>query len=368
MKSKNKFRLRFTSLFIFILTLISVLFNFSCTNNGNVINLNYFNTNIHIESYDSKIDESTKNKIENVLTEIEQKVSNTKSDSTVSVFNKSDKNTAITLDSVTSQVYKKAMDIYSLTQGKFNVAVYPLTRLWQLSSDTFNNGLREFTLPTVSQISDTKQLCDISLITYNEKENTLSKSDDGVAIDLGGITKGYAVEMIKNVLDGINVSDGYINVGSSSLYLYDVNSLSIRHPRRNNELSTIVTLNHKIKNTAVSTSGDYERYFEKDGKRYCHVIDPFTGIPTATGITSVTLLGNDGIILDALSTALMLYGYSPLEHDNSDLIIALKEYLSAYPLMQVFITYDNGEDKILLTNVDKNDFILNDDSYTLKEI
>ena len=123
------------------------------------------------------------------------------------------------------------------------------------------------------------------------------------------------------------------------------------------------------KNLSVSTSGDYEKFhLSLDGQKYCHIIDPETGYPPNTGIASVTLLGVDGALSDALTTALCLKNYTP-NADNCTLTDFTKIILQEYPAAWIFIVYEKEGQKILLTNRSQNlEFTLNDNEYVIKNI
>ncbi len=351
------------------LILTSIIFLSCCKENGSILNFKYFNTNIHIESYSESIDNDLKNEIDQVLSEIEKNVSLNVSTSTISSFNSTKKDTPVPLDNYSFEIIKKYIQgkdcVYNKTNGKFNICVYPLTKLWNLSSDTFNDGLKKFSIPTDEDIDKTKQLCDGSNITLNIENKTLSKKYDDVQIDLGGIAKGYAIEKLKDLLTQNGIYDGYINIGSSSIYIFKVDALSVRHPRRENGITEIVKIvDDNLVNKHISTSGDYERFFTLDNTRYCHIIDSTTGAPTRTGVISATVIGDDGAFLDALSTTIMLLNYSPEDHENSELIKYLK---SLDKDIKYFVCYEN-EKKILLTNYDSSLYSLLDNTYQIKPV
>ncbi|MDP4088024.1 MAG: FAD:protein FMN transferase [Bacillota bacterium] len=118
----------------------------------------------------------------------------------------------------------------------------------------------------------------------------------GMSIDLGGIAKGFTDDEILKVLKKYNITGALINLGGSSIYTYGNKpdgtpwTVGIQHPRKERNQGYLAVI--KMPEEALSTSGDYEKYFIQDGKRYCHIISPFTGYPAESGVIS------DSIIID----------------------------------------------------------------------
>ena len=132
-------------------------------------------------------------------------------------------------------------------------------------------------------------------------------SHPGVSIDLGGIAKGYAVDRCVELLREQGVTQGMVAAGGDSRIIGDRMgrpwTVGVQNPRNEREMIALLPL----EDTAVSTSGDYERYFEEDGVRYHHIINPSNG-DSARDVRSVTILGPEGLFTDALSTAVFVLG------------------------------------------------------------
>ena len=132
-------------------------------------------------------------------------------------------------------------------------------------------------------------------------------SHPGVSIDLGGIAKGYAVDRCVELLRAKGVTQGMVAAGGDSRIIGDRLgrpwTVDVQNPRDDKEMIALLPL----EDTAVSTSGDYERYFEEDGVRYHHIINPSSG-DSARDVRSVTILGPEGLYTDALSTAVFVLG------------------------------------------------------------
>jgi thiamine biosynthesis lipoprotein len=141
-------------------------------------------------------------------------------------------------------------------------------------------------------------------------------------IDLGGIGKGYAVDKIRELYDEKGFEYGYISFGTSSVGLFR-HSTQGRFTLGLNSPRTLFGDNYmtlKVNDVNISTSGDYEQYYEIDGVRYCHIIDPTTGKPVQTGIYTATVIGGSAAEDDAYTTAIMTMGKDKaIEFINSKL-------------------------------------------------
>jgi len=127
-------------------------------------------------------------------------------------------------------------------------------------------------------------------------------------IDLGGIAKGYAVDKAVKKLLAENINSCLINAGGQVFCLGDKFGrpwrVMIKNPHSQSQRGYLI----EVKNMAVATSGDYEQFFLKDNKRYCHIINPKTGYPIQNNIVSVTVIAHDGLTADALATSIFVLG------------------------------------------------------------
>jgi thiamine biosynthesis lipoprotein len=161
--------------------------------------------------------------------------------------------------------------------------------------------------PTDKTIQDKLKFIDYRNIDLNDKNRSIKFTRKGMRIDLGGIAKGYAVDKSIAILQACGVNNGLVSAGGDARILGDRQGrpwmMGVRHPRSKNDI--VVSL--PLTNTAISTSGDYERFFIADGKRYHHIIRPATGTSVAT-TWSVTVLADNSMLADALSTSLFVLG------------------------------------------------------------
>lgn len=187
------------------------------------------------------------------------------------------------------------------TNGAFDVTVGPLMRLWPF----YRN---EIALPSEQKIFEALQSVGADKLILDPKTKTARFKRPHMALDLGGIAKGYAVDRAIQVIKAEGVKCALVNAGGD---LYALGRkpdgrkwrMGVQHPRRPNDLICAFD----IEDTAVATSGDYERFFIKNGKRYCHILDPHTGLPAAESV-SVTIQAGNATQADTLATGVFVLG------------------------------------------------------------
>lgn len=188
--------------------------------------------------------------------------------------------------------------ISSDTSGAFNLCLGALKDLWQIEGEKPH-------IPSDQELSAVLKKTGTGALTIVGDKVIKSRAD--IKIDLGGIAKGYAVDRAVSVLRQAGVTSATVNAGGDIALLGDKQGrpwrIGIQHPRQTNDL--LVTL--QLKDQAVVTSGDYERYFERDGIRYHHIFDPATGQP-ARQCQSVTVVAATAASADALATAAFVMG------------------------------------------------------------
>ena len=349
--------IKYFSAFIFA---VSVLVNlFACGNNFSTVHFTAFNTDISV-AVKGNLSEEQKETLENYLKNTEHEFSAEKDNSFVSTFNAAKENQPISANKDVLEVLKTAKEVNTLTANAFNPAVYPLVKLWRLSSDTFDADAESYTPPEPDSVNALKEHTDFSDIVIDEKQNTVSKTDEKIMIDLGGIVKGYAADHIYSLLKEWGFEFGYVNIGGSSLYILDAEYLTIRHPRDSAAQNGILKINGaNIKNKPLSTSGDYERFYISDGVRYCHIISPLTGAPVQTGVASATVIGGSACFTDAVTTALCA-----MEKDA--LTDFIKQELYNYEVYVVYIK--DGVKEIITNRREGADFTLYDSTFAVCEI
>ena len=199
----------------------------------------------------------------------------------------------------------KAIEIGDMTDGALDITVYPLVREWGFTTGDSETE-PSYKIPEQWLIDWHLGNVGYDKIVINDSIVTLPTQFE---IDLGSIAKGYATDAVNEILEENHISSALINLGGNVYALGRKPDKSkwkvgIQNPKDTNK--TICTL--AIENKAVITSGNYERYFEVDGKRYCHIIDPKTGYPVQHNILSATVLADNCATADAYATSFMVLG------------------------------------------------------------
>lgn len=195
------------------------------------------------------------------------------------------------------EVARLALEIAQATDGAFDITVAPLVELWGFYGAS----------PRLPQEQEIKTcLTRIGCQYLTLMNSRLEKTKEDVRIDLGGIAKGYAVSQAARILKEEGVDSALIDAGGDVYALgkkgHDLWKVGIKNPRGDDLLGYV-----EVENLAVMGSGDYERFFEKDGKRYHHIFNPKTGYPTE-GVSGITLIYSDPVGADAWATALFVLG------------------------------------------------------------
>jgi thiamine biosynthesis lipoprotein len=198
-----------------------------------------------------------------------------------------------------AEVLRAAATAHQNTDGYFDVTVRPLVLLWK-------EAKRTGTLPTEEQLRKTRSLVGFANVSLSGDMVAFRKP--GISVDLGGIAKGYLVHRTTELLKQRGVKAGIVDAGGD-LYAWGKKPdggkwrIGIQHPRDGKTVLKVL----EIEDRAVLTSGDYERYFIRDGRRYSHIINPFTGMPDSD-VVSITIVSPDLMSIDGLSAGLLAMG------------------------------------------------------------
>ena len=229
---------------------------------------------------------------------IDELMSTYKETSLISAINRRAANEPVFADTELFRLIRKALDISVLTRGAFDITYDSVGQHYD-----FRKRQRPDTQTTELE----RRLIDYRLIELDDVTYTIRYLKDGVRINLGGIAKGYVVDRGVEILRQHGVENAIVTAGGDSRLLGDRRGrpfmMGIRDPRNDDKVAISVPL----ENEAISTSGDYERFFEEDGVRYHHIIRPSTGTP-ASGVHSATVFGPDAVMTDALSTSVFVMG------------------------------------------------------------
>lgn len=201
----------------------------------------------------------------------------------------------------TLAVIRTALEVYEDTDGRFDISIYPIMRLWGFTDGNYHVARPE-------ELAAVLPYVDAGKIEISGRRVTLG---EGQEIDLGGIAKGYASARLMELFREAGMKNALVSLGGNVQTFGSKSdgskwNIGIRLPQKGTQ-EVAATL--KIQDKAVITSGGYERYFVEDGSTYIHIVDPKTGRPADSDLVSVTVVSKDGMMADALSTALYLMGY-----------------------------------------------------------
>ena len=205
----------------------------------------------------------------------------------------------VEISSETLHVIQKSRDISELSEGGFDITVGPLIELWRIARE---KGYP----PSDKDLKRSLDLVGYRNILINQGGKILLKKN-GMSIDLGGIAKGYAVDKAFKVLNSLGYKNLIVNAGgdlrAGGLKFDQPWSIGIQDPRIPEKIMAKLSFSEG----AIATSGDYEKYFIYQGKRYHHIFNPRKGLPTEE-CQSVTILCKEGILADAMATAIFVLG------------------------------------------------------------
>ncbi|HEU4768805.1 MAG TPA: FAD:protein FMN transferase [Pyrinomonadaceae bacterium] len=237
----------------------------------------------------------------NEIDELEAQLSVFRDSSEISFINREAARHAVTVEPALFDLLSLSKRLYDTTDRAFDITVGPLTRCWGFLR-------RAGRIPSAGEIEDARSLIGSDKMLLDPETRSVRFSRAGMEINLGSIGKGYALDRVASSIKN-RVASALLNGGASSFYAAgagDQNegwSVGLRDPR--NKTRRMATL--RLRDCALSTSGSEEQFFEHDGQRYGHIIDPRSGRP-AQGMTSVSVVARSAAISDALATAFYIGG------------------------------------------------------------
>ena len=252
---------------------------------------------------------------------------NPKSD--VYKINSAPKNAETKVDGEVFYLIEKSVEISKITDGAFDITVNPLCTLWDIKSQNPQ-------VPSEEDIANAKKSVGYQNLELNKKRATVTKKADGMTITLGAIAKGYATDKAVQILKDNNVKNAIIDFGGNIYILGKEKRVGLQTPfeKRGTYFDVL-----NVSDVSVVSSGAYERYFQKDGKIYHHIIDAKSGYPAQSGADAVSVVHKKSCLADALSTAVFVSG-----EDRA------KEYIKNFPDAKVIIRRKDGTATIIGNN------------------
>ena len=205
------------------------------------------------------------------------------------------------LDEDSTVLLGEALQLAALTDGAMDPTAYPAVKAWG-----FTVGRER--IPTQKELDKLVKLIDYRKVELDE-ENRRARMPKGMALDLGAVAKGYAGDQLAAQLKDQGVRSALLSLGASSIQTVGSKTdgspwrIGVQDPQGNGTICVV-----EMSDRAMGTSGGYQRFFERDGVRYWHIMDPETASPARSGLLSVSIVADSGLLCDALSTALFVMG------------------------------------------------------------
>ncbi len=346
---KNK-KLTFYIVLIALLA-ISAFFIFNKRVNTYSKTMYYLGTVNEVTIY-TKSSEAKANEIlshcEDIVKDIDNKMNPSTISSDIYKINQNAGKEPVKVSKDTFNVIKASLHYSEVSNDSFDATIGALVQLW-------NIGNEKAKVPTQEEVNALLPSVDYKNIILDEKNSTVMLKNPETKIDLGGIAKGYAADKVVQYLEGQKIEGAIVNLGGNIYTLGTKDgktkfNIGIQDPTkpRGNAIGSITTTNN-----SVVTSGIYERYIEKDGKIYHHILSPKTGYPVENNLSSVTIISDNSMNCDALSTTAFSLGLEK----------GLKLIESTPNTEAIFITKDK---QIYTTPGLKDSFKLTDSSFTIK--
>jgi len=237
------------------------------------------------------------------IREIEQKMSLHSETSEIAKINAASGREAVQVSEETFRVIDKALQIAHLSEGAFDITIGPLVKAWGIGGDDARR-------PSDEELALLLPLIDYTMVELDHQARTVYLPKTGMALDLGGIAKGYAADEAARVLRSFGIERGIINLGGNVLTMGTKQDgslwrIGIQDPESSRgEYAMIVQLD----DTSLVTSGPYERFLLLDGEFYHHILDTKTGLPIDSDFTSVSIITKNSMLADALSTSVYALG------------------------------------------------------------
>lgn len=234
---------------------------------------------------------------ENRVEALEALFSVTDEDSEIYIANHSG---TASLSEDSAMLLSEGLALCQRTGGALDLSIYPVMQAWGFTADHCR-------VPEKDELSKLVSRVDYRQINFDPKKRSVALGA-GMEIDLGSIAIGYAGDRLTELLQNAGVSSALLNLGGNIQVLGSKPDgspwkIAIQNPAGDGNIGV-----RSASDCAVITSGGYERFFEEDGQIYWHIIDPSTGYPAHSGLTSVTVVGESGTLCDGLSTALLVMG------------------------------------------------------------
>lgn len=343
-------------IWLLLLVCLALLFFIGCTQINETINTELnpstevffiFDTIVSIKLYETEDATVHFDKIKNILERIDSQMNRNRENTEIYLVNQNAGITEILVSDETYFVVERALQHARNTNGMFDPTIGPLVDLWNVTYE----GTR---VPSPIDIEQTLPLVNYENVLLNQENQSIYLTQSGMSLDLGGIAKGYAGDVIKQYLTEEGIHRAILDLGGDVIAhgkrsedsLWRIGIQSPHNPRG----ASIGMIG--INNQTILASGIYERYFIENEELYHHIIDSTTGYPANNELVSITVIADVSIDADALATGVFAMGLQQ----------GLEYIESLESTDAIFITQEN---EIYLTTGITEDLVLSDTSYTI---
>lgn len=248
--------------------------------------------------------EAARAAVQAALASVDARMSTFKPASEVTGLNHHRRETAYRVSQDTFSVLRAARSVSAATGGAFDITAGPLVNAWGFGPS------KKTRVPDAAELAQLRHQVGYRLLELDERERSITKLHPDMYVDLSSIAKGYGVDLAARALDGLGFDRYVVEVGgevrSRGRNINDEPwQVAIEEPHAGPRTPRSIV---PLEDLAMATSGDYRIYFERNGRRYCHEIDPVSASPVRHSLTSVTVVARECAIADALATALMVLG------------------------------------------------------------
>ena len=306
------------------------IFFFSCSSSDNTIlvtNSGEAQGSYYHIKYMSMLGEDFHSQVDSILLEVDSSLSIYKDYSIISKLNNRE---IVTADTLFSEVFLAAKKVYTQTDGNFDCSVKPLVNAWGFYKDKFGDSI------VIDSTKFRKILPYVGFDKISLIADTLIMPK-GMSLDFNSIAQGYTVDVIARFFENKNIKNYLIEVGGELLAKGknadgNIWRVGVDKPSEDIDVKERFQFILDLENKALATSGNYRKFYELDGIKYAHTINPFTGFPAKNRLLSVTVIHDNCMLSDAYATAFMVMG-----------VKKTKQFVASNPEIEIYLVYTGND-------------------------
>ena len=306
------------------------IFFFSCSSSDNTIlvtNSGEAQGSYYHIKYMSMLGEDFHSQVDSILLEVDSSLSIYKDYSVISKLNNRE---IVTADTLFSEVFLAAKKVYTQTEGNFDCSVKPLVNAWGFYKDKFGDSI------VIDSAKFRKILPYVGFDKISLIADTLVMPK-GMSLDFNSIAQGFTVDVIARFFENKNIKNYLIEVGGELLAKGknadgNIWRVGVDKPSEDIDVKERFQFILDLENKALATSGNYRKFYEQDGVKYAHTINPFTGFPAQNRLLSVTVIHDNCMLADAYATAFMVMG-----------VKKTKQFVASNPEIEIYLVYTGND-------------------------